>query len=215
MTAAARATLDHLVVAADTLEQGEEHLEALLGVQPQRGGRHVAMGTHNSLVQLGPRCFLEVIAIDPDAAAPARPRWFDLDRPAMRALLAQSPRLIHWAARTEDIEASRRACPIDPGPMHPMARGSFRWRITVPDDGHRPGDGVLPTLIQWDDARHPADELTDTGLRIASLAAAHPEPAAVRASLASLGLSETLKVTFAAAPRLAAMLSTPRGNVTL
>ena len=210
-----RATLDHLVVAADTLDSGEDYIESVLGARPQRGGRHVAMGTHNSLLRLGERCFLELIAIDPDGVTPTRPRWFDLDRPAMRALLAQQPRLIHWVARTDDIEAARRASPIDPGPVHAMSRGDFRWRITIPDDGSRPGAGVLPTLIQWEDARHPADDMTDAGLRIAALAAAHPEPGSMRAVLAALGLSETLKVTFDAAPRLAAMLSTPRGTVTL
>jgi hypothetical protein len=45
-----RAALDHLVVAAATLEQGEDHLESLLGVRPRRGGRHVVMGTHNSVL---------------------------------------------------------------------------------------------------------------------------------------------------------------------
>lgn len=211
----ARATLDHLVVAADTLDQGEDYLESILGVRPQRGGKHAAMGTHNSLLKLGERCFLELIAIDPEAAGPARPRWFELDRPAMRALLAQQPRLIHWVARTDDIEAARRADPIDPGPVHAMSRGSFHWRITIPDDGARPGAGVLPTLIQWNDERHPAEAMPDAGVRIAALAAAHPEPAAIRAALAALGLGDTLKVTFNAAPRLAAMLSTKRGTVTL
>lgn len=211
----ARATLDHLVVAADTLGNGEDYLESVLGVRPQRGGRHAAMGTHNSLLRLGERCYLELIAIDPDAAAPPRPRWFDLDRPAMRALLAQQPRLIHWVVRTGDIEAARRAVPIDPGPVHAMSRGDFRWRITIPDDGGRPGAGVLPTLIQWEDARHPADDMIDAGVRVAALAAAHPEPGSMRAALATLGLSETLKVTFDAAPRLAAMLVTRRGTVTL
>jgi hypothetical protein len=37
----------------------------------------------------------------------------------------------------------------------------------------------------------------------------------VRAALASLGLSETLKVSYGRAPRLAAMLRTHRGMVTL
>lgn len=211
----ARATLDHLVVAADTLEQGEDYLASMFATRPQRGGRHAAMGTHNSLLKIGERCYLELIAIDPDATAPARPRWFDLDRPAMRALLAQQPRLIHWVARTNDIEAARRLSPIDPGPVHTMSRGSFRWRITVPENGGRPGAGVLPTLIQWNDARHPADVLPDAGVGLVALAAAHPEPASIRAVLAALGLSETLKVTFDAAPRLAAMLSTRRGTVAL
>jgi hypothetical protein len=211
----ARATLDHLIVAAGTLDSGEDYLESVLGVRPRRGGKHAAMGTHNSLLKLGERCFLELIAIDPDAAAPPRPRWFDLDRPAIRALVAQQPRLIHWVARTDDIDAARRASPIDPGPVHAMSRGDFRWRITIPDDGGRPGAGVLPTLIQWQDARHPADDMVDAGMHLAALAAAHPEPGSMRAALAALGLSETLKVTFDAAPRLAAMLATRRGTVTL
>src|SRR5215467_3043415 len=119
------ARLDHLVVAAATLEQGEDHLEATLGVRPQRGGKHVAMGTHNSLLKLGPRTFLELIAVDPEGPAPAHPRWFGLDTQAMREALFSGPRLIHWVARTDDVEASLRATTVDLGRVHPMERGSF------------------------------------------------------------------------------------------
>src|SRR5262249_47268153 len=125
------------------------------------------------------------------------------------------PRLIHWVARTDDIEASLRASTVDLGRVHPMERGSFRWRITIPDDGHLPGDGIVPTLIEWSDARHPADILPDSRARIAAIAGSHPEPARIRAALAKLGLADTLKVTFGQTPRLAAMLQTPRGAVTL
>jgi hypothetical protein len=69
-----RAVLDHLVVAAATLEQGEDYIESRLGARPLRGGRHVAMGTHNSLLKLGEKIYLEVIAIDPDGAAPGPAR---------------------------------------------------------------------------------------------------------------------------------------------
>ena len=210
-----RATFDHLVVAAATLEQGEDHLESLLGVRPQRGGKHVAMGTHNSLLKLGERSFLEVIAIDPDGAAPARPRWFALDTAALRAEVQEAPRLIHWVARTDDIVAARRACPVYCGEIHAMARGAFEWRITIPADGRLPGDGVLPTLIQWADERHPADAMPDVDVRMVALAGAHPEPDAIRSALAALSLSDTIKVTYAATPRLATMLQTTRGPVTL
>jgi len=209
------AALDHLVVAAATLEQGEDHLEAKLGVRPRRGGKHVAMGTHNSLLKLDARIFLELIAVDPEGAAPSRPRWFALDTPAMREALSAGPRLIHWVARTEDIEGAARVSPIDVGRVHPMEREAFRWRITIPDDGHLPGEGVVPTLIQWSDARHPADGLPDSSLRLAALAASHPQPAAVRIALVKLGLVETLKVTFGETPRLAAMVHTRRGPITL
>jgi hypothetical protein len=209
------AVLDHLIVAAATLEQGEEYIESRTGVRPQRGGKHVAMGTHNSVLKLGSGAYLEVISIDPEGVVPARARWFELDRPEMQAQLRASPRLVHWAARTADIEAARRACAIDPGPAHAMSRGEFKWQITIPEDGHLPGGGVLPTLIAWSDTRHPTDTMPDGRVRLATLAAAHPDPGRIRSALSVLGLSEALQVTFAAKVRLAAMLHTPRGMVTL
>lgn len=211
------ATLDHLVVAAANLEQGEDYVESRLGVRPRRGGRHVAMGTHNSLLKLGARSYLEVIAIDPDGVKPDRPRWFALDSRAMRAALAERPRLIHWVARTDDIDAAKRACPIGLGPVQPMARGAYEWRITIPDDGDLPGAGLVPTLIQWSGAGHlhPADAMPDAGIRLLALAGAHPEPASIRSALAMLVSGESLSVTYDPTPRLAAMLRTPRGTVTL
>ena len=205
---------DHLVVAALDLAQGCDWVEARLGFRPQPGGRHVAMGTHNALLSLGLRFYLEVIAVDPDGEKPPRPRWFDLDEPRLKADLAEGPQLVHWVARTDDIAAAVARMP-SLGIATPMARGDFAWRITIPDDGHRPGRGLVPTIIQWSDARHPADGLPDRGLRLALLAGEHPEPAAVRTDLATLGLSETLKVTYAKSPRIAAMIRTPRGTATL
>ena len=211
----ARAALDHLVVAAATLEEGEDYVESRLGARPLRGGKHVAMGTHNSRLKLGEKIYLEVIAIDPDGVAPGRPRWFGLDTTALRAAVQGAPRLIHWVARTNDIFAARRACPVDCAEVHAMARGKFEWRITIPADGRLPGGGVLPTLIQWADERHPTDAMPDAGIRLVALAGAHPEPDAIRSTLAALSLADTLKVTFAVTPRVAAMLRTARGPVVL
>lgn len=207
--------LDHLVVAAQALAEGCAFIEAQLGVRPQPGGKHVAMGTHNALVGLGPKQYLEVIAVDPDGVNPARPRWYDLDEPRMRAALAEGPRLIHWAAQTDDIEAAKAHARIDLGAVHSISRGDLHWRITIPDDGPLPGAGLVPTLIQWPEGTHPADRLADSRIRLVALAGEHPDPAAIRAALASLGLSEMLKVTYGRYPRLAAMLRTPRGIVTL
>jgi hypothetical protein len=207
--------IDHLVVGASTLDSGVEWVESRLGARSQPGGRHVAMGTHNALVGLGPRCYLEIMATDPEGNVSGRPRWFDLDEPRMRARLAEGPALIHWVARSLDIEADAARSPTDLGAIMTMRRGDFEWRITVPDDGHLPERGLVPTLIQWSGERHPADALNETGVRLLALAGEHPEPAPVRAALAALALSDMVKVTYAASPRLAAMLRTPRGTVTL
>ena len=206
---------DHLVVAATTLAEGIEYVGDLTGSVPRPGGRHAAMGTHNALLRLGERFYLEVIAVDPDGAKPARPRWFDLDHPTLVAALAEGPRLVHWVARTDDIARAAPSCPIALGPVHPMARSDYRWRITIPDDGARPGRGLVPTLIQWDVSQHPADALPPAPVTLVQLAGEHPDPGPVRAALAALGLGDVLKVTFATSPRLAAMLRTPRGLVTL
>lgn len=207
--------LDHLIVAAASLEQGVAWVEDKLGARPLPGGKHVAMGTHNALLRLGTRIYLEIIAIDPSATAPKRRRWMDLDEPRMRAALAEGPAPIHWAASTRDIENDVTRSPIDLGDIIPMQRGDLRWRLTVPEDGHLPGRGLVPALIEWSDDHHPTDRLPDQGVQLVTMAGEHPEPAPVRDALAGLGLSDMLKVTYGRTPRLAAMLRTPRGVVTL
>jgi hypothetical protein len=209
------ATLDHLVVAATTLADGIDHLATLTGVAPQPGGRHAKMGTHNAVLRLGERVYLEIIAIDPDAAKPPRPRWFGLDSIALQSELVERPRLIHWVARTTDIDRAASASAIALGDVLPMERGDYRWRITVPADGALPGKGIVPTLIQWDVPMHPADRLPASGVTLAQLAASHPDPTPVRAALAALDLGETIHVSYDRETRLAAMLRTPRGIVTL
>lgn len=171
--------LDHLVVAARTLAAGRAWCEATFGVAPEPGGRHLAMATHNVLLALSSsrfaRAYLEIIAIDPDAAPPTRRRWFDLDSEALQAAISGSPRLVHWVARTDDIEtaaAALRGLGHEPGVITDAERmtpsGLLRWRITLPADGCRPAAGAVPLLIEWRD-RHPSETLTPSGAAIESL----------------------------------------------
>jgi hypothetical protein len=205
---------DHLVVAAQSVREGCDWIEQQLGVRPQAGGQHLAMGTHNAVLSLGERFYLEVIAVDPTGAKPLRPRWFDLDEPRMKAALTEGPQLVHWVARTSDVRAAVARLP-DLGIVTAMSRGDYAWQMSIPADGHRPGRGLVPTIIQWTGDRHPADALPDHGLRLVAVAGEHPEPASVRAALAQLGLSDVLKVTYGKSPRLAAMIRTARGVATL
>ena len=66
--------LDHLVIAAPTLDAGCRHVAEQLGALPEGGGAHVGMGTHNRVLGLFGGIYLEVIAIDPDAPPPGWPR---------------------------------------------------------------------------------------------------------------------------------------------
>lgn len=209
--------LDHLVVAARTLEEGAAWLEARLGVAPAAGGRHATMGTHNRLLSLGPDAYLEIIAIDPQAPAPARPRWYALDDPAQRARLARSPGLAHWVVRTEDIGGVRDAWGERVGDILDFERGGFRWRLGVPADGSMPEGGAFPSVIEWQGGHHPAAVLPDAGCRLDWLAIRSPRAAAIEAGLDALGMRKGPWLRFAAdaGTGLSAVLRGPLGMVIL
>lgn len=216
------AVIDHLVVAAASLEAGASWLEERLGVALSPGGEHARMGTHNRLLRLGPRLYLEVIAVNPAAPPPRRPRWFGLDSPEVAARIRERPRLIHWVASTGDIASASAACPEHLGEILEMSRGDFSWRISVPADGRLPGDGrsipltagLVPSLIQWDTPSHPAERLPDAGCSLLKLEGFHPEPQRIGRALAALGLAGTLAlypVEAGETPTLVAYIRTPGG----
>jgi Glyoxalase-like domain len=217
-----RSELDHLVVACTRLEEGVDWIERQFGVRPQPGGQHVAMGTHNALLKLGPRAYLEVIAIDPDGAPPARPRWFALDEPGMQARLAAGPSLVTWVLRCESLANACARVP-DLGEILSMARGDFHWKIAVPDDGSLPWGGVLPAAIQWEpgsdgESMHPCDRLPDSGCELESLRLAHP--AAVLGTAGLVAMFRELRVVgpidLKPGPvQISASIRGPAGRVTL
>ena len=203
----APSAIDHLVITAPTLELGADFVGRILGVPLQPGGAHPRMGTHNRLLRLGPATYLEVIAADPTAPAPGRPRWFGLDRLASDA----EPRLATWVVRTADIEAVRAGVPEPLGPAEAMTRGALSWRLTVPPDGAMPLDGLVPALIQWDSPDHPAGALPDRGCALERLEARHPDPDRLRAALAAMGLGSGIQVSSGPVPALVAHIRTPAG----
>jgi hypothetical protein len=174
---AMKLSLDHLVICADTLAAGSAWVEQVLGVAPEPGGRHVAMGTHNRLLSLGPDIYLEVIAIDPEAPPPGRARWFDLDR------AAGAPRLRNWVVKCNDLEAAIRTAPGGIGAVMDLERGDLRWRMAVPQNGCLPFGGAYPGLLRWQGSVHPAERLTDCDCRLRELRITHPDAEALRACL--------------------------------
>jgi len=168
--------IDHLVVVAPSLAAGRAYVERALGVPLQPGGAHPRMGTHNLLASLGPSCYLEVIAIDPDAPTPPHPRWFALDTLAPDA----EPHLAAWVARAADIQAASAGCDGAVGNVQSMSRGALRWQITITPDGSIPWGGAVPALIEWPLDSHPACHLAELGCRLSRLEVHHPQPKRVR-----------------------------------
>src|SRR5215470_10058702 len=202
-------SIDHLAVATTSIENRQ--LDAFLGVDLSPGGKHARMGTHNRLLRLGPTSYLELIAIDPGAPEPAHPRWFELDEPAMKARLADGPRLVHWVARVDTSEVP--ALPFDVGPWEQFQRGDLSWQLTVRPDGRLPADGVVPSLICWSGPAHPAARLPEVGVTLEALELEHPRAADIQRQLELLGLD--IRCTRSALPRIVARLRTPAGERTL
>jgi len=209
--------LDHLVVGARTLDEGVAWCESTLGVTPGPGGQHALMSTHNRLLNVSsdafPRSYLEIIAIDPQAPPPGRTRWYDLDDAVLQAALAESPRLIHWVARSQDLQAHLAALAEagwDRGEALHVERGLLRWQISVRRDGQRLCGGALPTLIEWG-ARHPCDDMPASGVRLQSLTT-QGLPASAMALLQPEGIRNLPTARNAG---LRAALATPKGGVEL
>lgn len=159
--------LDHLAVSAMTLAEGVACVEAALGLPLGPGGKHPHMSTHNRLLGLGD-VYLEVIAIDPDAPAPDRPRWFDLDN------FTSPPRLKNWICNCDDLETALISAPAGLGKPVDLARGDLRWRMAVPADGRLPFGGGFPAVIEWQ-GPHPASRLPDHGARLKMLEIVNPQ----------------------------------------
>ncbi|MGR9052447.1 MAG: VOC family protein [Gammaproteobacteria bacterium] len=205
-----RLRLDHIVITAPMLDVGVHYIKELLGTEPQAGGEHPRMGTHNRLLRLGGAQYLEVIAPNPQAPIPARPRWFGLDRLHSDA----EPTLSAWVLCCSDIEAAVASCSESLGDIEAMNRSSLNWLITIPADGNIPLDGVGPALIEWHTDVHPAVNLENRCLNLARLEIRHPEPERAIRMLASLGVDEQVSVVpinRGDTPSLTAHIETPDG----
>ena len=153
-----KAKLDHVVFGCLDLAEGEAELAASFGAPAAGHGTHAMMSTHNALWNMGD-AYIELVAIDPAAPDPGRPRWFGLDKEETKARLADGPCLLTWIVATEDAAAIARAAPIPFG---------------------APGlDGVFPGPIEWITGMHPAQRLGDQGIRCEALTLTHPQIEAV------------------------------------
>jgi hypothetical protein len=206
--------IDHLVVTAPTLASGVQYVEQTLGCEMQPGGRHLRMGTYNALLKIGVDCYLEVIAIDPDAAPPGRKRWFELD-----TLLPESrPRLATWVMRTNDIEKVTNSTDLKPGVVEEMSRGALEWQITIPSDGRLPLEGIAPAVIQWKGDGHPASKLPESSVSLIQLVGHHPSARQITARLDAAGFAGPFLVVEppdGISIGLTATLQTPKGMVVL
>jgi catechol 2,3-dioxygenase-like lactoylglutathione lyase family enzyme len=215
-----RLALDHLVLAARTLDEGVAWCENTLGLRPEAGGQHLFMGTHNRVFSIAsaafPQAYFEIIAIDPSLPAPSRARWFGLDDALLQRALARGPQLVGWVVRCDDIAAAHAtmlAAGIDCGTVEPAERatphGVLRWKIGLRADGRRLLGGAAPALIEWGNV-HPTDSMPGSGIALKSMClGGWPD------ALVPVLPSNVERDVSRLAPPIGAVFSSPRGAVTL
>jgi len=100
-----------------------------------------------------------------------------------------------------------------------MTRGGNAWDLTIPVDGAFPawqgaGDGLLPSLIQWDTPQHPSESLPETGIALKSLTGFHSRAHLISEQLAWLGVSNLMQVEVTAGtPVLVAEFELADGSI--
>ena len=201
------ASLDHLVLGSNDLERGIAWLEDRIGVRAVFGGAHPGRGTHNALLKLGARTYLEILAPDPSQAPQSR-------YPSLPTL--EEPRLIAWAARCSDIEAQARMARaagfaiIRPeGNSRTRTDGKIvRWKFFRLQDDR---GGLLPFFIEWSrDSVHPSTD-APTGCRLdrfVARSAAHRE---LGKACQDLGVDAVVEE--GKEPLLRALISSPKGEI--
>jgi hypothetical protein len=203
--------MDHLVFGVPDLARGIEWVERWTGVRAPFGGRHPGRGTHNALLSLGGRQYLEIIALDPEQAeAPG------LLYPELKSL--PEPRCIAWAVAVEsvaDVAERLRAANIEPvGPLE-GSRVQADGRLLAWKTLRLIGPTVegLPFFIEWQKGTPHPSRTSPSGCRLTSFEIEHTDPEGTRRILKSLGAEAA--ITPGLRVRLKARLQTPKGEVEL
>ena len=204
--------IDHIVIGTGNLISGTKILETKLNVNFSPGGEHQIMGTHNNLLKLQSDIYLEVIANNPNAENPSRPRWFSLDETKTKEKITHSPRALCWVLKVNDIENTVKKCGYNPGEILQISRGELTWKITIPSNGMLVDNGVLPALIEWPNDQHPSKKLTNSNVSINMLSLFHPEPYKIKNIISNLIESDLIQV-FEGFPKIEFNLTTPNGKV--
>ncbi|WP_298299200.1 VOC family protein [uncultured Litoreibacter sp.] len=199
---------DHIAVLAKSVGEGVDYIRDTLGVDVPPGGSHPRMGTHNHLLSLGPDCFLEIIAIDPDADAPTHPRWFGLDS------FTGEPCVGAWVLGSRDIHGSLIGMQATSGPVIEMKRGELVWQMSVREDGALPLSGAFPLVLQWPKGPHVARRMSRQDCSFVSLTIASPETEFITTWLGDRLDDPRIKL-ISGETRLTAVIDTPSGQKVL
>ena len=119
--------LDHIVFGSSTLEEGTEFVENILQAKLSDIGYHKDMGTHNRVIRISERVYLEVIAIDPKISNLNKRKWFNLDNSSLQSKLKKSPQIIGYVIENNDVSILKYY-----DPFFEAFHANNRWQFAMP-----------------------------------------------------------------------------------
>jgi hypothetical protein len=201
--------IDHVVIGAPELDAAVALVAARTGVTAAQGGAHPGRGTHNALMGLGERSYLELVAPVPGAELTG-------DLADFARLTGPTP--LAFAIRSSDLAATRERVKSEGLAVSDIVSGSrqrpdgttVRWRVfelTAPELS------VGPFFIEWDAGSQHPSESAPSGCRLSQLELRGPKVDAVARLLKHLGVD--VPVREAPSASLGVVLHCPSGDVTL
>lgn len=153
--------IDHIVYAVPDLEEACDYLEGTLEVKPVFGGYHKTKGTKNALLNLGDRCYLEILAIDKANDSITESRWMGVD------LITES-QITRWAINSNslvDDQKKLREYNVNMGEIFGGSRetpsgGLLQWEMILPLAS--PTIELAPFMVNWSPSSiHPSEALAN------------------------------------------------------
>jgi hypothetical protein len=142
--------LDHIVFGSFTLDEGTEYVENKLQTKLSDIGYHKDMGTHNRVIKISERVYLEIISIDPEKKNLKNRKWFNLDNSKLQSKLKKSPQIIGYVIENKDTKIIKHY-----DPFFESSRDIYKWQFSMPTfnknflDSEILDAGLIPSLISW------------------------------------------------------------------
>ncbi len=199
--------LDHLVWAHPHLDEATESFQKESGVSPKFGGQHLNLGTHNSLVSLGPDSYLELISPDPSNKIPNGVKVLGIGQ-------LKEPQIVGWAINGPLKEMNYmlkdsgfNVSGINSGSRMTPEGQELKWNYFILDEAaFNEIPQIAPFFIQWI-GEIPA-KISPVGCNICDFWGEHPHPEQFQKLFDTLSFHFPVKL--GPSPRLKAIIKTPK-----
>ena len=143
-------SLDHIVFGSFTLDEGTKFVENILQAKLSEIGYHKDIGTHNRVIRISEKVYLEVIAIDPKTSKLNNRKWFNLDNSKLQSKLKKSPQVIGYVIENDNMNITKYY-----DPFFESSRDIYKWQFAMPTfnknilNSEIVEAGMIPSLISW------------------------------------------------------------------